>query len=439
VGQFLSWGKYPHSPQKSKSMYWPEEVSSSMQNIYDDGFKTTLAYGKGRSYGDSCLAHSDHILCMSDMDRIISFNQNTGVIHAQAGLSIDKLISIVLPRGWFIPVTPGTKYVTLGGAVANDIHGKNHHMVGTFGRYIKKIILYRSHEGVIECSSIYRPELFKATISGLGLTGIILSVEFRLEKIKSNAIDQRTESFASLDEYFELSKLHDPKNEYAVAWIDCIAKGKNFGRGHYMTGKHSKEGSLDVIEDRKLHVPFDIPFSLVNSSSLRIFNEIYFHKQFKKISYESIDYNKFFYPLDSIGHWNRIYGRNGFQQYQCVIPKSDQKTVLKNLMKEISKSNTGSFLAVLKSFGKLKSPGLISFPMEGITLALDFPQKYIEDKKLFDRLDSLVHEVGGRLYPAKDAHMSKQHFKKAYPAWIELEKIRDPRLLSKFWKRVTND
>ena len=439
MGQFLSWGKYPHSPQKSKSMYWPEEVSSSMQNIYDDGFKTTLAYGKGRSYGDSCLAHSDHILCMSDMDRIISFNQNTGVIHAQAGLSIDKLISIVLPRGWFIPVTPGTKYVTLGGAVANDIHGKNHHMVGTFGRYIKKIILYRSHEGVIECSSIYRPELFKATISGLGLTGIILSVEFRLEKIKSNAIDQRTESFASLDEYFELSKLHDPKNEYAVAWIDCIAKGKNFGRGHYMTGKHSKEGSLDVIEDRKLHVPFDIPFSLVNSSSLRIFNEIYFHKQFKKISYESIDYNKFFYPLDSIGHWNRIYGRNGFQQYQCVIPKSDQKTVLKNLMKEISKSNTGSFLAVLKSFGKLKSPGLISFPMEGITLALDFPQKYIEDKKLFDRLDSLVHEVGGRLYPAKDAHMSKQHFKKAYPAWIELEKIRDPRLLSKFWKRVTND
>ncbi len=439
MGQFLSWGKYPYSPQKSKSIYWPEEVSSSMQNIHDDALKTILAYGKGRSYGDSCLAHSDHILSMSDMDRILNFNQNTGVIHAQAGLSIGKLISIVLPRGWFIPVTPGTKYVTLGGAVANDIHGKNHHMVGTFGRYIKKIILYRSHEGVIECSSIYHPELFKATIGGLGLTGIILSVEFQLEKIKSNAINQRTERFASLDEYFELAKLHDSKNEYAVAWVDCIAKGKNFGRGHYMTGKHSKVGSLDVIEDRKLHVPFDLPFSLVNSSSLRIFNEIYFHKQFKKVSHGTIDYNKFFYPLDSIGHWNRIYGRNGFQQYQCVIPKIDQMIVLKNLMKEISKNNTGSFLAVLKSFGKLKSPGLISFPMEGITLALDFPQKYIEDKKLFDRLDSLVHEVGGRLYPAKDAHMSKEHFKKAYPAWIDLEKIRDPRLLSKFWKRVTCD
>jgi FAD/FMN-containing dehydrogenase len=434
--QILSWGNYPHSPQKSKSMYWPEEVSSSIKNIHEEGLKTTLAYGKGRSYGDSCLADSDHILNMSDMDRLVSFNQNTGIISAQSGLTIDRLISIIVPRGWFMPVTPGTKYVTLGGAVANDIHGKNHHMVGTFGRYIKKIILYRSYEGVIECSATNYPALFKATIGGLGLTGIILSVELQLKKITSNAINQQTEKFSSLDEYFELSEINDAKNEYAVAWVDCIAKGKNFGRGHYTTGKHSKGGSLEVIEDKKLQVPFDIPFSLVNSSSLRIFNEIYFHRQFKKISHGAIDYNKFFYPLDAIGHWNRIYGRNGFQQYQCVIPKIDQKIVLKNVMNEISKSNTGSFLAVLKSFGKLKSPGLISFPMEGITLALDFPQKYIEDKKLFDRLDSLVHEAGGRLYPAKDAHMSKEHFKKAYPAWIELEKIRDPKLLSKFWKRV---
>jgi FAD/FMN-containing dehydrogenase len=312
-------------------------------------------------------------------------------------------------------------------------------MVGTFGRYIKKIILYRSYEGVIECSPTNYPALFKATIGGLGLTGIILSVELQLKKIASNVINQRAERFSSLDEYFELSKLHDPENEYAVAWVDCIAKGKNFGRGHYMTGNHSKEGFLDVIEDRKLNVPFDLPFSLVNISSLRIFNEIYFHKQLKKISHSSIDYNKFFYPLDAIGHWNRIYGRNGFQQYQCVIPKKDQKTILKNVMKEISKSNIGSFLAVLKTFGKLKSPGLISFPMEGITLALDFPQKYIEDKKLFSRLDSLVDQAGGRLYPAKDAHMSKEHFKRAYPGWLELETIRDPKLLSKFWKRVTRD
>jgi FAD/FMN-containing dehydrogenase len=439
VSQFLSWGNYPRSPQKAKSMYWPEEVSSSIKNVHEEGFKTILAYGKGRSYGDSCLADSGHILDMSNMDRLLSFNQNTGIISAQSGLTIDRLISIILPRGWFMPVTPGTKYVTLGGAVANDIHGKNHHMVGTFGRYIKKIILYRSHEGVIECSPTHYSALFKATIGGLGLTGIILSVVFQLKKIESNIINQRTERFASLDEYFELSDINDPKNEYAVAWVDCIAKGKKFGRGHYISGKHSKEGHLDVIENRKLYVPFDLPFSLVNSSSLRIFNEIYFHKQFRKISHGSIDYNKFFYPLDAISHWNRIYGKNGFQQYQCVIPKKDQKAILKNLMKEISKSNTGSFLAVLKNFGKHKSPGLISFPMEGITLALDFPQKYTEDNKLFSRLDSLVHEGGGRLYPAKDAHMPKEHFKKAYPDWIELEKIRDPKLLSKFWKRVTCD
>lgn len=438
MSQFLSWGKYPYFPQIAKSIYWPEEITSSIKDINNTGINTLLPYGKGRSYGDSCLADSDHVLNMEGMNRILSFNSKTGVISVQAGLTIKELISITLPLGWFMPVTPGTKYITLGGAVANDIHGKNHHIVGTFGQYIKKIVLFRSNEGVIECSMSVQKNLFQATIGGLGLTGIILSIDFQLKKISSNSIQQNVIKFNSLEEYFNLSESKKIEDEYEVAWIDCITKGKYRGRGHFISGKHCNHGSLNVAEDNKLKIPLTPPFSLINSFSLSIFNEIYFHKQYKKNISSLINYNKFFYPLDFLGNWNNLYGKCGFQQYQCVIPKQDQKKVLTNIMEEISQTNTGSFLAVLKKFGNIKSPGLLSFPMEGVSLALDFPQKSIENKKLFLRLDSLLNEVGGRLYPAKDAHMSAKYFKEAYPDWYKVEKLRDSKLLSKFWKRVVS-
>lgn len=437
MSKLLSWGRYPYKPQIPHQIFWSENITSSLQGIESSGFDTFLPFGLGRSYGDSCLAESGHVLAMRSMDRVLSVDWETGVVFAQAGLSLAELISIALPRGWFLPVTPGTKFVTLGGAVANDVHGKNHHLMGTFGRHVTQLVIERSDEGVINCSPYERSEIFAATIGGLGLTGVILAVKIQLKPIKSSKIVQRTIRFANLNEFFELSEKHDSLHEYSVAWIDCLASGAKTGRGLYILGDHANDGPLNVVKSSSTSFPFDPPVSLVNKTSLRIFNTFYYHYQ-RKTNVESIvEYNGFFYPLDRISDWNRIYGRAGFQQYQCVIPKENARKVINSIMKEISQVGLGSFLAVLKQFGELTSPGVMSFPIPGITLALDFPQKNINNQRLFKKLDAMVHEAGGRLYPAKDAHMSAEHFKQAYPNWGKVELLRDPLLLSSFWKRVT--
>lgn len=433
----LSWGRYPRSPQSPHVVHWPEDVAPAMNAMITDGVGTTLAYGCGRSYGDSCLAASDHVLAMRHANRVLDADWTTGVIRAQAGLTLAEVIDIALPRGWFLPVTPGTKFVTLGGAVANDVHGKNHHVMGTFGCHVRRLIILRSDEGVIECSPSQRPELFFATIGGLGLTGVILEVELRLRRVSSREIDQRSIKFGGLDEFFELSKEYDAGNEYTVAWIDCLARGRHAGRGHYFAGNHSEAGSLEPLPAGRLRMPVDPPFSLVNGLSLRAFNFLYYHRQQQREVQGSIGYDPFFYPLDSIANWNRMYGKAGFQQYQCVVPAQDAREIIRSIMQEIANSGTGSFLAVLKQCGTLASPGILSFPLHGVSLALDFPQRDDANARLFSRLDALVHEAGGRLYPAKDAHMSATHFKQAYPGWSKVEALRDPRLLSQFWKRIT--
>jgi len=437
VRQFLSWGRYPHLPQTPHPINWPEDISRALKMIAISGQGAGLAFGCGRSYGDSCLAESGHVLAMQHMDRVISADWDNGVILAQAGMTLAELIRIALPKGWFLPVSPGTKFVTLGGAVANDVHGKNHHVNGTFGRHVRQLVMQRSDEGVIQCSPFQWPDLFSATVGGLGLTGIILGVEVQLRPINSSQIDQRSYRFGELDEFFDLSRLHDASNEYAVAWVDCLAIGKQSGRGHYIVGNHSQSGLLEVAKASGLSMPFDPPISLINSASLRIFNTLYYHRQQRKEFNNTVDYDPFFYPLDRLQHWNRIYGRAGFQQYQCVVPESNGREVIGEIMQQISKSGTGSFLAVLKQCGPLPSPGLMSFPMHGVSLALDFPQRDPLNGRLFKKLDALVHEAGGRLYPAKDAHMSSTHFKQAYPQWERVEALRDPQLLSQFWKRVT--
>ena len=431
-----SWGRYPHHPQHLHPVHWQQDVPDVMSGL-TGRFGDTLAYGCGRSYGDSCLAASDHVMAMSGMDRILAVDWGTGLLRAEAGLTLSELIRIALPHGWFPPVTPGTKYVTLGGAVANDVHGKNHHVMGTFGRHVGRLSLYRSDEGVVACSSSERPDLFAATVGGLGLTGIILTVELQLRPVASNKIEQRTVRFGELDEFFQLSQAHDQIQEYTVAWIDCLATGKKTGRGHYVAGNHAKVGGLAPAPEGGLRMPFDPPVSLVNSLSLRAFNTLYYHRQFKKESVTQVGYDPFFYPLDRLLEWNRMYGRAGFQQYQCVVPQAAGREVIRSVIKEIAASGAGSFLAVLKQCGVLDSPGLLSFPLHGVSLALDFPQRADVNEKLFGRLDTLVHEAGGRLYPAKDAHMSARHFKQAYPEWEQVETLRDPHLLSRFWKRVT--
>lgn len=437
MGQLLSWGRYPHHPQAPHFARWPDEVSPQLAAMTSAGVGSTLAFGCGRSYGDSCLAESGHVLAMQNMDRVLHANWETGVVLAQSGLTLAALIRLALPHGWFLPVTPGTKFVTLGGAVANDVHGKNHHVMGTWGRHVKNLVIYRSDEGAMECSPSKRADLFAATVGGLGLTGVILAVELQLRRVASSDIEQCSIRFGGFDEFFELSKAHDASHEYTVAWIDCLARGKHAGRGLYVAGNHAGQGPIALAPFSGAKLPVNPPFSLVNSWSLRAFNTLYYHRQRSKEVTSQVGYDPFFYPLDRLQQWNRMYGRAGFQQYQCVVPSANAPEVMRDVMREISNSSSGSFLAVLKQCGELASPGLLSFPLQGVSLALDFPQRDQANKRLFEKLDALVHEASGRLYPAKDAHMSAAHFQQAYPQWEKVEALRDPQLLSRFWKRVT--
>jgi len=430
-----SWGRYPAFPQQGRPIYWPDNVSQALDDATRES--PVLAYGCGRSYGDSCMAVSDHVLVMSAMNRILSADWSTGVVVAEAGLTLADLIRVVLPRGWFLSVTPGTKFVTLGGAVANDVHGKNHHVMGTFGRHVRKLTLHRSTEGTVTVSPVERPELFAATVGGLGLTGVILTVEIQLRPVTSSDVEQSSIRFECLNEFFDLAAAHDLENEYTVAWIDCVKTGKNSGRGFYVIGNHAAKGELAAGRPDAMRFPIDPAVSLINSFTLRAFNFLYYHRQLRTRMVRQLHYDQFFYPLDRVLLWNRIYGRPGFQQYQCVVPHINGREVIRSVLSEIARSGTGSFLAVLKQCGALPSPGLISFPLHGVSLALDFPQRTQLNQRLFANLDALIHEAGGRLYPAKDAHMSAVHFQRAYPAWERVEALRDPRLLSRFWQRVT--
>lgn len=431
-----SWGRYPDTPQTGHTCSWRDQLPELLKRtVAEQGF--TLAYGNGRSYGDSCLALSDHVLYARSLDRFISVDWERGRIVAEAGVTLAEILALAIPHGWFLSVTPGTQFATLGGAIANDVHGKNHHRKGTFGNHVHSFGLLRNGHELLTCSAGENPALFAATIGGLGLTGIISWVEISLMPIRSSQIDSTAVRFGSLAEFFTLSSELDRQHEYSVAWIDCLATGPATGRGVFIVGDHADYGQLGVDQRRKLYVPLTPPVSLINNLSLRAFNETYWRTHTASGKEARISYEPFFYPLDRILHWNRIYGRKGFQQYQCVIPDSAAEATLTELLAIIAHSGVGSFLAVLKRCGNIASPGLLSFPLPGTSLALDFPQSNYLERELFPRLDSIVHLAGGRLYPAKDAHMSGHDFRHAYPAWEQLEALRDPALNSRFWKRVT--
>jgi FAD/FMN-containing dehydrogenase len=423
-----SWGRYPDKPQTPHPCYWQHDISPILKQHV-----SLLPYGNGLSYGDSCLAASDHVLHTRTLDRFIQADWQNGTIIAESGVTLEEVLSLAIPNGWFVPVTPGTKYVTLGGALANDVHGKNHHVRGTFGRHVKQFGLVRSDGSHSLCSPTENTELFSATIGGLGLTGVISWLELKLIPIQSSRINAINIRFDSLDEFFALSAEHDPQHEYSVAWIDCLAKT---GRGIFTVGDHAPEGERVVNHQSTWRMPFTPPVSLINNISLRLFNTLYYHACPAGQSKKSMDYNPFFYPLDRLLAWNRIYGPHGFQQYQCVIPNHTAQDALHELLKTISASGSGSFLAVLKRCGDIPSPGLLSFPLPGISLALDFPQQDHLNTQLFPHMDRIVRQAGGRLYPAKDAHMSSTDFRYFYPAWEQLETLRDPALCSLFWKRV---
>ncbi|TAL94492.1 MAG: FAD-binding oxidoreductase [Paraburkholderia sp.] len=436
ASKLQSWGHYPYAPQSSHPLSWRDAVQAELDGTRAR-FGTTLPFGNGRSYGDSCLAATDHVLHMRGLGRFISADWERGVLRAEAGVTLGEVLELSIPRGWMLPVTPGTQFVTLAGAVANDVHGKNHHVRGTFGRHVRRFSLLRSDREPAECAPGENDGLFRATIGGLGLTGVIEWVEIQLMPVRSGRISMTSIRFAHLDEFLALSDELDPCHEYGVAWVDCLASGDALGRGIYMSGDHAADGDFSIKGTRRRNVPFVLPWSPVNRHTLKIFNAFYYRRQSQRVEHASVDFASFFYPLDGVRNWNRIYGRRGFQQHQCVIPEAASRDALKEILATIAKSGLGSCLAVLKRCGTLVSPGLISFPMPGVSLALDFPQHARRNEALFLRLDAIVNEAGGRQYPAKDAHMSGADFRAAYPAWQELERNRDPALMSRFWKRTT--
>jgi FAD/FMN-containing dehydrogenase len=430
-----SWGRYPDHPQSPHSVSWRSDVRERLATLRSTA-GTTLPFGNGRSYGDSCLADSDHVLSMRSLDRFIAADWERGVVIVEPGLTLGELLAVTVPHGWFLRVTPGTQFATVGGAIANDVHGKNHHRQGTFGCHVARFGLWRSEEGLLSCSPQENSKLYAATIGGLGLTGLVVWAEIHLAQIRSSQIDFVVQRFDSLREFFTLASELDAVHEFGVAWVDCTAKGSVAGRGVYSAGDFAGDGGLFPPAARKRTMPFTPPFSLINNLSLRLFNVANWHRHPRSRRRVSVGFEPFLYPLDGITHWNRIYGSKGFQQYQCVLPPEAAEAGTRALLNAIANSGNGSFLAVLKNFGDYKSPGLLSFPRPGVTLAVDFQNKPGLDE-LFRRLDAIVREANGRLYPAKDAHVEAADFRSSYPQWRELEALRDPALNSRFWKRVT--
>lgn len=395
-----------------------------------------LGSGLRRSYGDSGLNADGALVDVSHLDRLIAFDAGTGVLAAEAGLSLEQLLAFAVPRGYFLPATPGTKFVTLGGAVANDVHGKNHTRRGTLGRYVRELGLLRSDGRSLRLSSTENAELFGATIGGLGLTGLITYVALELLPVRSSNLDIETIPFGNVREFFALTRDSLSNFEHTVAWVDCLATGANLGRGIFTRANHSEDGELRVVAKRGPAIPFDAPGFALNRLSMSAFNEVYYRAGQLNGGRAKASYNQFFYPLDAISHWNRIYGARGMYQYQSVVPPQAAQDATVEMFKAISKAGQGSFLIVLKSFGSLKSPGLVSFPMEGTTLALDFPNKGESTLKLLATLDQIVSEAGGRLYPAKDGRLPPKLFLDRQPDLAKFESHIDPGFSSSFWRRM---
>lgn len=428
---WASWGRYP--PAQPRSVRVLRDRYTGLQASPGP----MLPYGNGRSYGDVCLNNGGELLATRGLDRFIAFDRGAGILRCEAGVLLADILRLVVLQGWFLPVTPGTQFVTVGGAIANDVHGKNHHQAGSFGCHVRALELLRSDGERLLCSPTQNVPWFAATVGGLGLAGLITWAEIQLAPIANPFLWATSKRFGSLDEFWQINAEAEARYPYAVAWIDCLAQGNAMGRGVFFAGEHAgAQDQLPFFRKREWRVPFDPPISLINRLSLTAFNGLYYHCPFTGQAVLT-HYVPFFYPLDSILEWNRIYGHRGFFQYQCVLPPESSRDGLKTLLREIGRGRAGSFLAVLKTFGEIRSPGMLSFPRPGATLALDFPNRGETTLKLFERLDAVVAEAGGALYPAKDARMAPSMFRRGFSAWETFSGFVDPRFSSSFWRRVT--
>jgi FAD/FMN-containing dehydrogenase len=426
----LSWGRYPRQRAGSvHAPWWRHDALPAERPL--------LPRGCGRSYGDSCLNADGVLIDTAHLDHFIEFDRGAGILRCEAGTTLAQILDVIVPAGWFLPVTPGTRLVTLGGAIANDVHGKNHHRAGSFGRHVRRFELARSDGARLECSPEIHAELFAATIGGLGLTGLVTWAEIALRPIRSARLEVETLRFAGIGEFLALSRESSSRFEHTVAWIDANARGARLGRGLFMRANHVEEsdGSLGLAPSRpRATVPFDFPDIAMSRPAAAAFNALHYRTAQRGVS--TAHFVPFFYPLDAVASWNRVYGRRGFLQHQSVVPMAAAPGALTEMLHAIAASGEASFLSVLKVFGELPSPGLLSFPRPGATLALDFPMRGEPTLELLEHLDDIVVAAGGALYPAKDARMSAQTFAHSFARAAEFERHVDPGFSSSFWRRV---
>jgi FAD/FMN-containing dehydrogenase len=418
---YESWGRFiPSTPARVVPLDWVSEIPP-LASI--DG--PLLAYGCGRSYGDVCLNNGGTLLDTARLSRFRRFDRENGLLECEAGATLDDILRLIVPHGWFLPVSPGTKFVTIGGCIANDIHGKNHHRAGTFGRWVRSFDLVRS-DGMHHCSPSENRELFEATIGGLGLTGLIVAAEIQLRRMESPLVITEAIPFRSLEAFQEISDASDATHEYTVAWFDSFM-GRD-ARGIFMRGNHA--GTPGRTESRRsFRLPFAVP---LNSLTVRAFNAAYYRAS-RHPEPRMQQYDPFFYPLDAIANWNMAYGRKGFVQYQCVIPQSEP---VAEILDRTARSRMASFLTVIKKFGDIASPGMLSFPRSGTTVCLDFAARHEALFPMLDSFDEIVAAAGGSVYPAKDARLSPARFRQFFPQWEAFSKFVDPKFSSSFWRRV---
>jgi decaprenylphospho-beta-D-ribofuranose 2-oxidase len=431
------WGRYP---VVETDAYRPERAVTLAALVRSSG--SLIGRGLGRSYGDAALNGAGGTLLLERLNRFLSFDAATGDLECEAGVTIADILQVFGPRGFLPPVCPGTRYVTVGGSIACDVHGKNHHRDGSFGRHVRSLRLVTASGEWVRCGPDQDPELFWATVGGMGLTGLIAEATIRLRRVASPYVAVDYDRASDLEAALRLFDETDERYAYSMAWIDCLAPGRALGRSVLMRGDPVEEhpgpastaasgaaawGSAGRNEPR-LRVPFDLPGWVLNPVSMRAFNALYYRRHPVRRHGVITDYDAFFFPLDRIADWNRIYGRRGFLQYQCVVPLGSGRESLLRLL-ELARRGHGSFLAVLKRFGRTPGTGPLAFPRPGYTLALDFPATGDPLLRLLDTMDEVVAGVGGRVYLAKDARMRPDLFRAMYPElpdWLAVKRRVDP-------------
>ena len=425
----ISWGRLPSRPAAGECH--PSSRHAPLPVPKGPGL---LAHGLGRSYGDVALNEGGTLVRTRGLDRFMAFDRHSGLLRAEAGVSLAEVLALVVPHGWFLPVTPGTRYVTLGGAVANDVHGKNHHRTGSFGHHLRHLELLRSSGERLVCSPTQHPELLRATVGGLGLTGLITWVELQLQPVAQPVMRYSNRRFHTLDEFWQLDAELAQAHAHTVAWLDV----RHGGRGIYSAADFVDTPTPSAWQHPPLQprrtLPLTPPCSLVGGMSSRLFNAAYFRRPLRAGGLASAF--GLLYPLDAVGAWNRVYGPRGFLQYQCVLPLAQQREGMAALLGAVRRSGLHSSLTVLKTFGDIPPAGLLSFPMAGTTLAMDFANHGDTTLRHFRSFDTVVLAAGGRLYPAKDAHMSASMFAAGYPRLDEFIAWVDPGFSSSFWRRV---